>query len=187
MASRRRTDRSRFAKEAAKAAAILGVKRRMLDLPNRMVDASGRGPHKVAGVIREHQASIGFLPYFEDAHPDHIATTSHRGGRPLRRQTDEDRLAGGADLSKWLFYYYCTHLRHVANPVFLLDITGFEAKKHEAIVAYHSQFVVPEKNRKVLEWVDAAGVYFGSRIGTAAAEPFFTRSRLGWGGLESLT
>ena len=73
-----------------------------------------------------------------------------------------------------------------SNLVFFIDITGFEQAKREAILAYHSQFVVNVKNRAVVDWVDAAGKYFGSRIGTAAAEPFFAREPIGLGGLAGL-
>jgi N-acetylglucosamine malate deacetylase 1 len=185
------------AAEAAKAVAILNsaaggdsgrgsVKRRTLDLPNRMLMHSIEARHTVAGVIREHRASIVFTPYFEDAHPDHIATTRIVEDARFDAKLTKIDLPGQPIYPKWLFYYYCTHLRHVANPSFLLDITGFESQKRDAIVAYHSQFVVPERNRKVVEWIDAANVYFGSRIGTAAAEPFYTREPIGLGGIDQL-
>jgi len=174
------------AKEAAKAASILGVRRRTLDLPNRMLVHSIEARHKVAGVIREHQAAIVFLPYFEDAHPDHIATTRIVEDARFDAKLTKIDLPGKPIYPKWLLYYYCTHLRHVAQPSFLIDISGFEKKKREAIVAYESQFVVPENNRKVVEWIDAANVYFGSRIGTAAAEPFFTREPVGLTAIDAL-
>jgi len=182
------------AKEAAKAAAILNgcaqsggaVRRRTLDLPNRMLVHSIEARHRVAAVIREHQAAIVFAPYFEDAHPDHIATTRIVEDARFDAKLTKIDLPGQPIYPRWLFYYYCTHLRHVANPSFLLDITGFESKKREAIVAYHSQFVAPESNRRIVEWIDAANVYFGSRIGTIAAEPFFTREPVGLSGLGSL-
>ena len=63
------------AREAAQAADILGVRRRNLGLPNRFVEHSIEARHAVAGAIREEQAEVVFLPYFEDAHPDHVATT----------------------------------------------------------------------------------------------------------------
>jgi hypothetical protein len=47
--------------------------------------------------------------------------------------------------------------------------------------------VTAEKNRRVVEWIDAAGVYFGSRIGVAgSAEPFFTREPIGLGSLDGV-
>ena len=50
--------------------------------------------------------------------------------------------------------------------------------------------MLPEKNRRVVEWIHSANHYFGSRIGTSAAEPFFTKEPLGLtslGGLAGLT
>lgn len=174
------------AKEAAAAAEILGVKRRCIDLPNRFVEHSIEARHKVAGVIREHQAEIVFLPYFQDAHPDHVATTRIVEDARFDAKLSKIDLPGEPIYPKWMFYYYCTHLRWVADPSFCIDITGFEQRKRDAIVAYHTQFVLPEKNRRVVEWIDAANVYFGSRIGTAAAEPFHTKEPLGLNALTGL-
>lgn len=166
-------------READEAARILGVKRRCIDLPNRFVEHTIEARHKVAGVIREHQAEIVFLPYFQDAHPDHVATTRIVEDARFDAKLTKIDLPGEPIYPRWMFYYYCTHLRWAADPSFCVDITGCEQRKRDSIVAYHSQFVVPERNRKVVTWVDAAGVYFGSRIGTAGAEPFYTKEPLG--------
>jgi len=174
------------AKEAEAAAKILGVKRRTLTMPNRMVMHSIESRHMVAGVIREHQAQMVFTPFFEDAHPDHIATTRIVEDARFDAKLSKINLPGEAIYPKWLFYYYCTHLRHVAQPSFLVDITGYEERKRDAIVAYDTQFVKPEKNRRVVEWIEAANTYFGSRIGTTSAEPFFTKEPLGLNSLEGI-
>jgi len=179
-------DRRKRAKEAAAAADILGVQRIGLDLPNRFVEHTIEARHKVAGVIRRHQAEIVFTPYFQDAHPDHVATTRIVEDARFDAKLTKIDLPGEPIYPKWLFYYYCTHLRWVADPSFLFDITGFEQRKHDAIVAYETQFVIPEKNRRVVEWIDAANRYFGSRIGTTAAEPFYTKEPLGLTGLDSI-
>ena len=179
------------------------VRRLCLEMPNRFVEHSIDARHMVAGVIRAHQADLVFTPYFQDAHPDHIAVTriveDARFDAKLTKiemPTPPDAIdAAGARTPmpvgppiypKWLFYYYATHLRWVADPNFLLDITGCVARKIDSIRAYHTQFVLPEKNQKVLEWVEAAAAYFGSRIGTEAAEPFFTKEPIGLGSLDSL-
>jgi bacillithiol biosynthesis deacetylase BshB1 len=179
-------DPRKRAAEAARAADILGVKRLTLDLPNRFLQHTIEARHKVAGVIRQHQAEIVFTPYFQDAHPDHVATTRIVEDARFDAKLTKIDLPGDPIYPKWLFYYYCTHLRWVADPSFLIDITGFEQHKRDAIVAYETQFVIPEKNRQVVEWIDGANRYFGSRIGTAAAEPFYTKEPLGWASLESL-
>lgn len=174
------------AREAAAAAAILGVERRALDLPNRFVEHSLEARHLVAGVIREHQAEVIFTPFFQDAHPDHVAGTRIVEDARFDAKLSKIDLPGEPIYPKWLFYYYATHLRWVADPRFLIDITGHEATKRAAILAYHSQFVLPEKNRRVVEWIEASNVYFGSRIGTGAAEPFFTKEPIGLDGLQGL-
>ena len=74
-----------------------------------------------------------------------------------------------------------------SSDLFLYDVSGYEDRKRRAILAYESQFVTPASNRWIVEWLDAAGTYFGSRIRTQAAEPFVTKEPLGLTGLECLT
>lgn len=174
------------AKEAQKAADILGVKRRQLDMPNRMVEHSIQSRHAVAGVIREFGAEILFTPYYEDAHPDHRAVTRIVEDARFDAKLTKIDLPGEPIYPRWLFYYYATHLRWVANPSFCLDVTGFEEKKKRSILAYESQFVIPEKNRRVVEWVDSMLDYFGSRIGVKSAEPIFTKEPVGLDGFNGL-
>lgn len=175
------------AKEAAKAADLLGVEREMVGLPNRTVEHTIQARHQVAGIIRQWQADIIFTPFFQDAHPDHIATTRIVEDARFDAKLTKTDLPGEPIYPKWLFYYYASHLRWVADPSFLIDITGYTDVKRESIVAYETQFVKPEKNRRVVEWVLSANHYFGSRIGVEYAEPFFTKEPIGLTGLESLT
>jgi bacillithiol biosynthesis deacetylase BshB1 len=174
-------------KESITAAEILGVKRTSVNLPNRFVEHSIPARHAVAAVIREHQAEIVFTPYFEDAHPDHIATTRIVEDARFDAKLTKIDLAGEPVYPKWLFYYYCTHLRIVPNPSFLIDTTGFAEKKREAIVAYESQFVVPEQNRAIVDWIEAQDKYFGGRLRTETAEPFYSREPIGLNDLQSLS
>ena len=174
------------AKESEAAGAILGVKRTSVNLPNRYVEHSIPARHAVAAVIREHQAEIVFTPYFEDAHPDHIATTKIVEDARFDAKLTKIDLAGEPIYPKWLFYYYCTHLRVVPNPSFLIDTTGFAKQKRDAIVAYESQFVVPENNRPIVDWIEAQDNYFGGRLRTETAEPFYSREPIGLGTLDGL-
>lgn len=192
------------AAEAKTAAAILSpdparfpdakpVWRVLLGLPNRFVEHTIENRHKIAGVIRAHQASIIFTPFFEDAHPDHRAVTRIvEDARFDAKLTGIDMpvpqgmAAGEPIYPKWLFYYYATHLRWVANPSFVLDVTGYVERKIESIRAYHTQFVLPEKNRKVVDWVEASATYLGSRIGVGAGEGFYTKEPVGLSGFELL-
>lgn len=174
------------AREWAAAADILGVRRRLLGLKNREVQHTLAARHAVAGVIREHQAAIVFLPYFEDAHPDHAATTRIVEDARFDAKLTKIDLPGAPIYPKWLIYYYATHLRHVANPSFCIDISEEIDTKERAILAYESQFVTPPGNRHVTTWLREMNGYMGSRIGTRYAEPFFLREPLGLGSLDGV-
>lgn len=174
------------AREAAAAAAILGVQRVQVGLKNREVVHDLAARHKVAGIIREHQAEVLFAPHPIDAHPDHVACTRIVEDARFDAKLTKTNLPGEPIYPRWLFYYYCTHLRRVPDPSFLLDITGYEDHKRRAMLAYESQFVVPEKNRDIVDRMMAGATYFGSRIGTAAAEPFDTREPIGLDGISGV-
>lgn len=162
------------------------VARRLLGLPNRQVEHTLEARHLVAGVMREHRAQIVFLPYPEDAHPDHRATTRIVEDARFDAKLTKIQLPGDPVYPKWMIYYYCTHLRWVADPTFCLDISDEMDVKERAILAYETQFVVPERNRQVVTWLRQMNGYMGSRIGTTYAEPFFTKEPLGLSGLAEL-
>ncbi len=171
-------------KEWTRAAEILGIRRRLLGLKNREVEHSLAARHLAAAAIREHQAQIVFLPFPEDAHPDHIATTRIIEDARFDAKLTKIDLPGEPIYPKWMIYYYCTHLRHVANPTFCLDISDSIETKIESIVAYETQFVIPERNRQVVEWIRHMNAYMGSRIGCAYAEPFWMREPPGLSGID---
>jgi N-acetylglucosamine malate deacetylase 1 len=172
------------AAEAAAAAKILGVERTTLDFPNRQVvhDLSSR--HKLAAVIRRHRPDWLFLPYPLDAHPDHVAVTRIGEDARFDAKLTKSDIPGTPCYPKRIIYYFCTHLRLNIAPTFCLDISDTLDKKMSAVLAYQSQFV--KNNSPVPEMVKTMAHYFGGRIGTAAAEPFFTHEVLGFSGLDQL-
>jgi bacillithiol biosynthesis deacetylase BshB1 len=174
------------AREAAEAAARLGARRTLLGLPNRRVEHTIPARHAVAGIIRAERIDVMFVPYPEDAHPDHRAVTRIAEDARFDAKLTKIDLPGEPRYPKWLFHYWCTHLRIVPQPSFLIDTSDAVDAKRDAILAYRSQFVDNPKNTGVLEWVSAADRYMGSRIGVRAAEPFFAREPIGLTGLGSL-
>ncbi|MCB9840988.1 MAG: PIG-L family deacetylase [Phycisphaeraceae bacterium] len=192
------------------------ITRVCLGLPNRFVEHSIAARHRVAAVIRAHRASIVFTPYFEDAHPDHVAATRivedarfdaklskiempappgvFDGGSAAGAGSHPDGHDGRALdgerfpplYPKWLFYYYATHLRIVPSPSFVVDVSTTMARKVASILAYESQFVANQRNHGVVEWVRASATFLGSRIGVAAGEAFFTREPVGLTGFGCL-
>ncbi|HYE61652.1 MAG TPA: PIG-L family deacetylase [Phycisphaerales bacterium] len=185
-----RGDRPTRLKEAAEAAAVLRVRRQLLDLPNRRVEHTIENRYKVAGVIRAHQAQVVFLPHPEDAHPDHLAVTRIVEDARFDAKLTKLELPGDQGrppiYPKWLIYYYCSHLRRVPDPTLVMDISATEERKMASIMAYRSQFADNPLNMQVPEWIAAGNRYFGSRIGTRAGEPFYTKEPLGLGSLGGL-
>lgn len=161
-------------------------------LPNRFVEYSIAARRAVASVIRMHQAEVVFLPYPEDAHPDHIATTRIVEDARFDAKLSKIDLPGEKIYPRWMFYYYATHLRWVADPSFLIDVTGFEGQKIASMEAYHTQFVAPGRiganpaGQSVESFVTERLGYFGSRIATRYAEPFYTKEPVGLTGLSGL-
>ena len=158
-------------------AANLGLKNREVvhDIPSR---------HKAAAVIREHKADWLFVPYPLDAHPDHMAVTRICEDARFDAKLTKSTIPGEPYYPKRIIYYFCTHLRLNFTPNFCIDITDTLEQKIEAVKCYQSQFV--GASAQVPEMVKSITAYFGTRIGTPHAEPFFTYEMLGFGGLSEL-
>src|SRR5678816_3341081 len=134
------------------AAKILGVERRMIGLKNCEVEHTLDACRRVAAAIREHQASSVFLPYFEDAHPDHVATTRIVEDARFDAKLTKTDIPGEPFYPKRVIYYFCTHLRMNFPATFCVDISDTIDRKIEAVKCYKSQFVgasghVPEMVR----------------------------------------
>ena len=65
-----------------------------------------------------------------------------------------------------------------------MDISDTIDRKIESVKCYQSQFVGASGH--VPEMVRTITAYFGSRIGTRHAEPFFSHETLGFSGLDQL-
>lgn len=172
------------AREAAAAARLLGVQRSCLDLPNRQVVHSIENRYKLAAAYRIHRPDWIFLPYPLDAHPDHVAVTRIGEDARFDAKLTRSAIPGEPCYPKRIIYYFCTHLRMSLTPTFCIDISAQIDRKLSAIRAYESQFVW--NNSDVPDMVRTLNAYFGSRIGTSHAEPFFTHETLGLGGLDQL-
>jgi bacillithiol biosynthesis deacetylase BshB1 len=171
-------------REWTAAGKVLGVERTMLGLKNREVTYSIEARHKVAEVIRRHRADWLFVPYPLDAHPDHLAVTRICEDARFDAKLTKTSIPGDPHYPKRIIYYFCTHLRMNFTPNFCIDISDTIDQKIESVKCYASQFVGVSGH--VPEMVKTITAYFGSRIGTAYAEPFYTHEMLGFGGLDQL-
>ncbi|MBA2708807.1 MAG: PIG-L family deacetylase [Gemmatimonadaceae bacterium] len=172
------------ANESADAARILAVQRTLLGLTNRQVAHNIESRHKVAAVIRAHKADWLFVPYPLDAHPDHVAVTRICEDARFDAKLTKTDIPGEPHYPKRIIYYFCTHLRLNFPATFCIDISDTFEQKHVALACYKSQFI--GLSGAIPEQVKATTAYFGTRIGTAHAEPFFTYEMLGFNGLDQL-
>ena len=172
------------AKESAAAAKMLGVERTLVGLKNREVDTRHREPAQAG---RRHprappECAVRAVPV--DAHPDHVAVTRIGEDARFDAKLTKTDIPGEPWHPKRIIYYFCTHLRMNFQPTFCIDISDTIEKKISAMQAYHSQLV--QNASGVPEMVKTLSGYFGGRIGTKHAEPFFTHEVLGLGGLNEL-
>lgn len=185
------------ARETAAATAALSpaenpILRLNLGLPNRSVTHDLASRHAVAGVIRRVQAEVMFVPYFEDAHPDHLAAT--RIAEDARFDAKLSKVSMPGDEGKpachprRLIYYFCTHLKIVAQPSFIMDVSGYVEQKRRAVMAYESQLGGQTKNADLPRVLEMGDAYYGSRLNPAvkAGEPFYVKEPLGVSGLSFL-
>ncbi|QOV91367.1 bacillithiol biosynthesis deacetylase BshB1 [Humisphaera borealis] len=171
------------ARESADAARALGVERSLVGLKNREVQHTIEARHKVAAVIRAHRPDVLFVPFPTDAHPDHVAVTRICEDARFDAKLSKTSIPGDPWHPKRIIYYFCTHLRMSFQPTFCIDISDTIDQKMQSIACYPSQF---GHQPAVTDMVKGISAYFGGRIGTAHAEPFFTYEVLGLGGLDQL-
>jgi bacillithiol biosynthesis deacetylase BshB1 len=177
------------AKEAAAAARVLGVKRVAAGLKNREVVHTVEARHRVAAIYRQLRPEVIFLPFPEDAHPDHLAVTRIGEDARFDGKLTKSAIPGEPWYCKRIIYYFCTHLRFNFPATFCVDITPFWEKKLAAVECYQSQFYTGKLGTEagaVVRYVTTIGSYFGGTINRTYAEPFFTKEMLGFGSLEGL-
>ncbi len=177
------------ASETRAATHALGVPwRENLGLPNRRLEASLEARAQLANVIRRVRPRWLFAPYWEDAHPDHLAATQLIEAARFWAKLTKSELLGEPFHPQRIFHYYCVHLKHVAQPAFILDISAEWPKKFEAISAYTSQFIAGRSHLKpsFLENVRNEAAYWGKMIGTEYGEPFACREPIALSDLSGL-
>jgi bacillithiol biosynthesis deacetylase BshB1 len=166
------------AKETQLASEALGIQwRENLGLKNRFLEPSLEARAKLANVFRRVRPKWLFAPYWEDAHPDHVAATQLIEAARFWSKLTKSELEGEAFHPQRVFHYYCVHLKHVAQPAFVLDISEQWERKCKSIEAFASQFTLGREHLSPSfhERVRDEAAYWGKMIGTRYGEPFASR------------
>ncbi|MGH2454354.1 MAG: PIG-L family deacetylase [bacterium] len=177
----------RRAEEAAAAARILGVPRRItLPLPNRELADSIENRRIVAEVIREVRPDLLFVPYWVDAHPDHVAGAALAEAARFYAKLSKTAMRGEPHYPRRVYHFLTTHYDLHVKPSFILDVSAAFERKLEAVGAYASQFGAGPGERPIGDELRRVNGYWGYLIGRAYGEPFVCREELGLSGLDSL-
>ena len=173
--------------ETAAASEILGIDwRGNLGLPNRSLEASLEARGQLAEVIRQTRPRWLFAPYGVDAHPDHVAATELVQAARFWSKLTKSNLAGEPHHPERIYDYYSVHLKHAAQPAYVLDISQHWEQKKAALACYESQFVTGRSNQPVsfLEQLQTQAAYWGQLIGCQYGEPYASREPLGLTGFS---
>jgi bacillithiol biosynthesis deacetylase BshB1 len=177
----------RRAAEAAEAARILGVRRRItLDFPNRMLEPTLGARRAVAEVIREVRPDALFVPYWVDAHPDHVAACAIAEAARFWAKLTKTDMRGEPHYPRRVYHFFSTHYNLHIDPSFIVDISSYMEPKMAAVEAYESQFNTSRGNAWILDEIRDYGRYFGRLISRDYGEPFVCREEIGvtrWDGL----
>jgi bacillithiol biosynthesis deacetylase BshB1 len=174
----------RRVREAAEAAGVLGVPRTTLDMPNRYLMDTVDNRMQVAEVIRRVRPDIMFIPYWVDAHPDHVAAATLCEAARFYGKLTKTTLPGEPYMPPRILHFFSTHYRLHPDPAFVFGISGYVDRRLTAIRAYTSQFGPERGNEGFFEDLRMWNRYFGDLIGRESGEPFACREKVGLRGLD---
>lgn len=164
------------AREAQRAAAILGCRTRILDFPDTEVTGDLVTRSAIVEIVRELAPRVVFAPYHTSrwghhdgaAHVDHLATGSVvRDALKLARLRG---VPGGAphDVQR-LFHYMMPRDR---LPTLLVDVTDVMADFEAALEAYETQMRIQRQGSPILDILRTYRRFHGIAAGCAYAEAF---------------
>src|SRR5256886_15852691 len=124
-------------RETEAATTVLGLAwRGNLGLTNRRLVADLEARAKLAGMIRQLRPRILFAPYWDDAHPDHVAASALVDAARFWAKLTKTDLAGEPHYPRRIFYYFSGHLRLHPRPSFVMDISPFLETNLRAVACY---------------------------------------------------
>ncbi len=155
---------------------------------NRFLEPTLENRATLANIIRAVRPKWLFAPYWEDAHPDHIAATQLIEAARFWSKLTKSDLLGSPYHPQRVFHYYCIHLRLAIQPAFIVDITDQWPAKKASMQAYHSQLIMgrSEEWPTFIDRVEHEALNWGRLIGVLYGEPFHSREPIGIGSMSGL-
>ncbi len=173
------------AKEAARAAEILGVKHRVCaGLPDGGIANTDEQRRAVIPFLREYRPRILLTTMAPDRHPDH--TAAHALVRDANFAAGVRRIETGQapHRAESLFFFHPYY--DSETPQLVVDVSGHAEAKLEALRAYASQFYNPEHpgeetliaSKSFWDGITARLAYWGARAKVTHGEPLYAESPL---------
>jgi N-acetylglucosamine malate deacetylase 1 len=167
-------DRAREAEEAAR---ILGVGwRQALTLPDGSIENTLENRVAIVRILRLLRPRVVILPYWQARHPDHAITGTL--GYDACFLAGLKKIDTGTEPHRPFKIVYASLYADV-RPSFVVDITPFIEQRHQALMAYRSQYAnqsaggglfVPEE--EIRERTFAEARHYGLLAGVRYGEPF---------------
>ena len=176
-------------RETEKSTEILGLTwRANLDLPNRSLQPTLEARRKLAEVFRTVKPQIILAPYWQDAHPDHVAASGLCDDARFWSKLSRSDMAGDPFWPPLLLHYFSIHLRIHPAPSIVMDISSQIDAKMKAVAAYESQLITGRSQEfpTVIDDIRDRARYWGWSIGKAFGEPLMNRESTGISSLISL-
>jgi N-acetylglucosamine malate deacetylase 1 len=176
-------------RETAAATQLLGIDwRGNLGLQNRLLQPTLQARGILAGVIRQLRPRFLMAPYWEDAHPDHVAASELADAARFWAKLTKTDLPGTPHYPQRILYFPAMHLKLHVKPSFVVDVTPYHEAKMEAVKCYHSQFIEgrPTTPPTLLDDIRDRARYWGWAIGAGFGEPFICREEIGLRSLGDL-
>ena len=149
-------------------------------LPNRKLEHTLAARELVASYFRILQPRWIFAPYWQDAHPDHVAATELIEAARFWAKLSKTDMPGERFHPQRIYYYFCIHLRLAIQPNWIVDISEHWEPKRASIEAYKSQFIDgrPTESPTMLDRIRDDAAYWGRLIDRRYGEPFATKEPL---------
>jgi len=176
-------------RETQKSTEILGLSwRGNLDLPNRSLQPKLDVRRKLAEVFRIARPQLILAPYWQDAHPDHVAASSLCDDARFWSKLSRSDMQGEPFWPPLLLHYFSIHLRIQPAPSFVVDISSQIDTKMRAVSAFESQLITGRSPEfpTVIDDIRDRARYWGWSIGRAFGEPLVNRESTGIASLSSI-
>ena len=167
--------------EAIEAAAVLGAAwRENLGWPDGAIAQTPATIRSAVDLIRRARPRTIAVPYWDDRHPDHVASSHVLRTAVFTSGLRRYESADAPWRPDWLCYYF---INDGATPSFVVDVSAHYQRKRDALDCYRSQFAPAEDEavatrltastfRQLIESRDAQ---FGALAGVAFAEGLVVR------------